>query len=126
MGELWLDMPNQWLGVTVENQEQANNRIPQLLRKQAAKRFISIEPMLGRIDIFKYLTCPNETIDWVIIGCESGPNRRPCDLGWTLDIVEQCRQANVAVFVKQLNINAWVVKDINKFPKELQIREYPQ
>ena len=65
-------------------------------------------------------------LDWVIIGCESGPNRRPMKLEWALDLMRQCRAATVPVFVKQLNINGRVSKDPNEWPKELRVREYPQ
>jgi len=65
------------------------------------------------------------SINWVIIGCESGANRRPCKLEWVESIVEQCKSADVAVWVKQLDIGGKVVKDIKKFPEHLRIREFP-
>ena len=63
--------------------------------------------------------------DWVVVGAESGANRRPCKIEWVEDIVDTCESWNVPVFVKQLEINGKLVTDINKFPQHLQIREVP-
>ena len=60
-----------------------------------------------------------------INGAESGQNRRSCSLDWVRQIVRQCREANVRVFVKQLDIDGKLVKDIEKFPEDLQIRQIP-
>lgn len=116
-------LPNLWLGVTAENQEQADIRIPILLQIPAALRFVSVEPMLGAVDL-------NETsagqvigvcdecgeyhgncdccmgipsLDWVIIGAESGPKRRWCKTEWVQGLVNQCKDANVPAFVKQIH-----------------------
>lgn len=125
-------LPNVWLGVTAENQRTADERIPILLETPASVRFVSLEPLLERIDIRtligKHWAQPiiySYPIDWVIVGCESGPKKRECKIEWVEDVVNQCKSAGVAVFVKQLNINGKVITDINKFPKELQIREFP-
>jgi len=136
---------NLWLGVTCENQKCADQRIPTLLQIPAAVRFLSLEPLLEDIDIDeaidgrwfwdgKYLAHIDKDIpdgksvkvNQVIIGCESGPGRRPCKLEWVRNIVAQCRAAGVAVFVKQLSINGKVEHDIEKFPIDLRIREYPE
>jgi protein gp37 len=130
---------NTWLGVSVEDQKTADERIPNLLKIPAAVRWLSVEPMLGKIDIRQidvsdedgeYLLFPlfpiaGGGIDWVVVGCESGAKRRPCKQEWIESIVNQCKQANVPVFVKQMEINGKVCKDINLFPKHLQVREYP-
>lgn len=68
---------------------------------------------------------PLKSIKWVVVGAESGPNRRPCKLEWVESIVEQCKSAGVPVFVKQLDIGGKLVKDIEKFPAHLQIRQVP-
>lgn len=114
--------PNIWEGVTAENQRWAGARIPVLLDTPAAVRFISAEPLLGPLQLEEYLhdsdcwarfrdppaglcICNEpreEHISWVIVGGESGPGARPCDLDWIRDIVRQCQAACVAVFVKQL------------------------
>lgn len=149
-------IPNVWLGVTAENQEWADKRIPLLIQIPAAVRFVSLEPLLGPIDVRhgvpgweRCLACgrihrmsgvghascdcmgfgggrfgmqelfPLDSLDWVIVGCESGPNRRPCDTQWVADIVTQCRVAGVPVFVKQIDIDGEVVKDPDQIALEL-------
>ena len=91
-------LPNVWLGVSAENQEWADKRIPLLLQTPAAVRFLSAEPLLGAIDLRPYL----DSIDWVIVGGESGPQARPCCVDWIEQIVAQCRAAAVPCFVKQV------------------------
>lgn len=99
---------NLWLGVTVENQEAAEERIPLLLQAPAAVRFLSCEPLVGEVDIAyvafngadSFGSMPG--IDWVIVGGESGANARAFYLEWARSIVGQCRRAGVPVFVKQL------------------------
>lgn len=99
-------LPNVWLGVSAENQRWADKRIPVLLDTPAAVRFVSAEPLLGQIHLMHYWL-PNPhlggpVLSWVIVGGESGPGARPCDLEWIRGIVRQCQAAGVAVFVKQL------------------------
>jgi len=125
-------LTNAWLGVTAEDQQRADERIPLLLQTPAAVRFVSVEPMLGHIDLKDWGVPPLEwTIDttrllnWVIIGCESGPNRRPMKLEWAIDLVRQCKAAGVACFVKQLDIDGRVSHDPDEWAEELQVREYP-
>lgn len=103
-------LPNVWLGTSCEDQAGADDRIPHLLRCPAAVRFLSLEPLLGPIDIGK--ACDPSAFDleemlgggpdWVIVGGESGPRARPCNIEWIRDIVRQCKTASVPVFVKQL------------------------
>lgn len=103
-------LPNVWLGVSVEDQERANERIPDLLGTPAAIRFLSAEPLLGPIDI-AYACKPHwasggvALIHQVIVGGESGPRSRLCWTPHIRSIVEQCQRSNVAVFVKQLGAN---------------------
>lgn len=122
-----------WLGVSAEDQQRADERIPLLLNTPAAVRFVSLEPLLAPIDLTKIkddelgaswdaLECE---LSWVIIGCESGPGRRPMQLDWAESIVEQCQAAGVPVFVKQIEVNGRVERDIERFPRHLQVREYP-
>ena len=101
-------LPNIWLGVSCEDQKTADERIPLLLDTSAAVRFLSCEPLLGPIDM-RIATFNGadsieslEGIHWVIAGGESGPGARPCDVAWVRSIVEQCKDAKVACFVKQL------------------------
>jgi protein gp37 len=93
-----LTLPNVHLGVTVENQEAADERIPLLLQTPAAVRFVSCEPLLSEIDLSEYLHCG---IGWCIIGAESGPNRRPMKEEWVRELIAQCKQIDVPVFYKQ-------------------------
>lgn len=110
-------LPNVWLGVSVENQQTADERIPLLLQTPAAVRFVSAEPLLGPVNFDRIGTWRSEPLsaldeqvgyverprlDWVIVGGESGPGARLCDVAWIHSIVEQCRDAGVACFVKQL------------------------
>ena len=109
---------NVWLGVTVENQEMADKRIPLLLEQPALVRFLSMEPLLGSVDLSafmggSYVGLPgdvvhdswNAGISWVIIGGESGGNARPFHTEWARDLVTQCRRSVVAPFVKQMGSN---------------------
>jgi protein gp37 len=102
-------LPNVWLGVSVENQHFADERIPLLLQTPAAVRFISAEPLLGPVDLAHWLDdipSGSRRLDWVIVGGESGPGARPFDLAWARSIVQQCQAAGVPVFVKQLGASA--------------------
>lgn len=114
---------------SVENQAAADERIPQLLRIPAARRGLSLEPLLGPVSlsfippINKNAPCvtdaltgitywpdndqdEGEKLDWLIIGGESGKNARPCNIDWVRSLVRQGQAAGVPVFVKQLGSNA--------------------
>jgi hypothetical protein len=121
-------LPNVWLGVSVENQHFADERIPLLLQTPAAVRFISAEPLLERIDVRPYLpsegynTLPG--LDWVIVGGESGHGARPFDVAWARSIVKQCQAAGVPVFVKQLGSNPFDSARQSCPPDECMIHGY--
>jgi protein gp37 len=90
-----LDWPdNVWMGVSVENQRWTS-RIDDLRRVPAAVRFLSLEPLLGPLQLNL------DGIHWVIVGGESGPRARPMQGDWVLSIQEQCRVARVPFFFKQ-------------------------
>lgn len=111
--------PNLWLGVTVENQQAADERIPLLLNTPAAVRFISVEPMLSHVDLSTYLpvqcTCgendcrcisgasadADTSLDLVICGAETGPGARPMDLDWARSLRDQCVAAGTPYFFKK-------------------------
>jgi protein gp37 len=102
-------LPNVWLGVSVEDQRRADERIPLLLSTPAAIRFVSAEPLLGPVDIRAYIAQPvpydpyhEQRLNWLIVGGESGPGARAMDVAWARASVRQCREAGVACFVKQL------------------------
>jgi protein gp37 len=99
---------NVWLGVSVEDQERADQRIPELLKIPAKVRFLSIEPLLESVAIYELLDdqCDGgnvlgSAIDWVIVGGESGPARRDCGVVAIAGVVAQCQAYGVPVFVKQ-------------------------
>lgn len=100
-------------GASIANQADADRIIPILLQVPSACRAISLEPMIGPVDLSPGLECHCDEnghcdvcltggLDWVIAGGESGPNARPCDIAWIRSIVQQCKAAGVPCFVKQL------------------------
>jgi len=95
-------LPNVWIGTTVESQEYVD-RIATLLRIPAAKHFVSVEPMLGEIDLDDYLAGygSGDHLDWVICGGESGPKARPIDPDWVRSLRDQCIEAKVPFHFKQ-------------------------
>jgi protein gp37 len=133
-------LPNVWLGVSVEDQQRADERIPDLLATLAALRFISAEPLLGPVVLDPlWLTAspsaafasgevtahmPDWTrigahaLDWVIAGGESGPRRRPVNPDWLRSLRDQCAAAGVAFFAKQLD-------KVAPIPPDLMVREFP-
>jgi protein gp37 len=137
----WL-LPHVWLGVSVEDQKTADERIPLLLQTPAAVRFVSYEPALGPIETTNHffgryfiVDGPPEPgmfgpemhslpkVDWVIMGCESGPGRRPMDLTWARSMRDQCIAAKVLFFLKQAEIDGKLVK--MPFLDDKQWAEYP-
>lgn len=119
---------NIWLGITVVNQAEVDRDVPKLLRVPAAVRFLSVEPMLGPIDLrcidvdgdheVHPLTGTTECVDgegrpapdlpgisWVICGGESGPKARPMHPDWSYRLMQQCKAACVPFLFKQ--VGAW-------------------
>jgi protein gp37 len=103
---------NVWVGTTVEDQQRADQRIPELLKIPAKVRFLSCEPLLGQVNLWGHDIdeCPTyfdgcncqDGIHWVICGGESGPQARGMDIRWAESIRQQCANAGVAFFMKQL------------------------
>jgi len=98
-----------WFGVTAENQQRADERIPILLQIPATVRFVSVEPMLGPVDLTNIIIGPNR-LDWVICGSETGPNRREACIEWIGDLCDQCEHAGVPFFLKQMEVDGKIVK----------------
>lgn len=106
---------NVWLGTSIACQEDADRNAIHLrnCRDIAAKTFLSVEPLVGPVDLRRvYVGDQSQMnvdvlswVDWVIVGGESGPNARPCRVEWIRDIVAQCKAAGTPVFVKQLGAN---------------------
>ncbi len=122
-------LKNLWIGCTVENQEMADLRIPLLLQIPATVRFLSCEPLLGPVDLKRYLGFAHQDelgilnpdpkpdpwgplglpmrdpwikgIGWVIAGGESGPNARPSRPDWFRSLRDQCQSAKVPYLFKQ-------------------------
>lgn len=88
--------PNVWLGVSAEGQKRANERVPLLEQIPAAVRFLSMEPLLGRV-----VLPDTQMIDWIIVGGESGPKARPMDPEWARLIRDYCDERNIPFFFKQ-------------------------
>jgi protein gp37 len=123
-------LPNVWLGVSVENQKTADERIPLLIQTPAAVRFLSCEPLLGPIDLTMALEAFHghdamlnrnpSPIQWIIAGGESGPHARPCDVAWIRAIVQQCRAAGAPCFVKQLGARPmWPTPIVDQSPDSI-------
>ena len=82
------------MGITAENQEMADLRIPYLIRTPAVVRFVSAEPLIGRIKFDPDYQLP--WINWIIVGGESGPGCRYMRLDWARSIRDQCKDARIA------------------------------
>lgn len=118
---------NHYFGFTAENQECYSERLLPVYRAKEhwMKFWVSAEPLLGPLRLGLDGDLIPGIYEWLVVGCESGPNRRPCKIEWVESIVDQCRLAGVPVFVKQLDIGGKCVTDINKFPEHLRIRQVP-
>jgi len=186
-------LPNVWHGTSAENQRCFDERVPLLLQTPSAVRFVSLEPLLGPVDIgMSIATCdccerwPSRWVrlrrpigpdlpammikkdmiadagiyraessshgalcvhipggllgiklgefdclpklDWVIVGAESKGHApgRECKLEWVRDIRNQCQVAGVPLLIKQLHVDGKLVKDVNEFPEDLRIRQWPE
>jgi protein gp37 len=110
--------PNVWIGATICNQAEADRDIPKLLRVPAAVRFLSIEPMLGPINLRNLLFYDTartvRAIDWVIVGGESGPHARPMHPEWVRSVRDQCAAAGVPFLFKQWG--EWLPSDAEDQP----------
>lgn len=138
---------NVWIGVSVENQQTATDRMHIMCTFEAQYIFLSIEPLLDQINL-SGIRSPSidereffpliEAFDWVIVGGESGNDTgdyryRECDIAWMEQIVFDCKLNGVPVFVKQLGTHLSKTLqlkdrhggDINEWPSSVQIREFP-
>jgi protein gp37 len=142
---------NVWWGVTAENQTATDERIPLLLQTPAAVRFVSVEPMLGQVNLhLRYDGVPlnewgyplgpcgyycdesvghvdhNTRLDWIILGSQTGPQRQDCPHEFMRSLLRQCTTAAIRAFVKQINIDGRVSKDPDEWPKDLRVRDFPE
>lgn len=114
--------PNVFLGVTAEDQPRADERRDDLkaLADQGWKTFISYEPALGPVDWTGW-----EFVSQIIVGGESGPEQRIMPLEWADTTLTFCNRNRIAFFAKQLHIGGKLVKDMDRFPEDLRVREFP-
>ncbi len=159
LAQSWLDgkaPDNVCVMASVENQEYADRRIPNLLRIPARWHGLSLEPLLERVEFdgnrLEWLAPFHEhdaslnltpRLDWLVIGGESGPKSRPCNVDWIRALVQQGKEAGAAVFVKQLGslptepsgLENFVMSvdlkhrkgnDPSEWPEDLRIREWPE
>ena len=116
-------IPNIWLGVSVENQATATERLPILCDTPVAIRFLSIEPLLAPVNIEFWL----DRFDWVIVGGESGANARPMNIEWVRAIRDQCAGYGVPFFFKQGSQANWRdFRNFERFPEDMKVRDYPK
>lgn len=128
---------NVWAGTSCEDQDHANKRVHHILRVPVAVRFLSLEPLLGPVNLQRLWwehnghseLSPNFAawvgIHWVIVGSESGPRRRPMQTEWAESIQRQCDEAGVAFFMKQMEVDGKVTGEIERFPADLRVRQFP-
>jgi protein gp37 len=119
---------NLWVGVSISSQADSEEALVELATVDAAVRFISCEPMLGPVNLRRWLppmvTGLRPTLDWVINGAESGMERRPYNPTWSAELWEQCRDANVPFFMKQGS--AFGPGNQGEIPEWLwKVREFP-
>lgn len=155
-------LDNVWLGVSAEDQKSAEERVPILLKTPAAARVVSAEPLLGPIRFDRLMIPENcdrydgpwmlvhnamtgfhatspysgmegPSLDQVIIGGESGPGARPCEIAWIRDIRDQCKATRVACFVKQLGAKSGSHAithpkggDPTEWPEDIRVQEFPE
>lgn len=157
-------LPNVWMGVSVEHQDAANERIPHLLATPAAVRFVSAEPLLEAInftrikqgndwvnalspviglrtdngkDHIQFARHPSACIGWAIVGGESGSGARPFPVSAGRDIIKQCKDAGVPVFMKQMGakpvfgtipakFKSSKGGEMSEWPLDMQVREMPK
>lgn len=119
-----MPLPNVWLGISAEDQRRADERIPHLLATPAAVRWVSLEPLIGPLDLRSRGWVPNlgrpepPYLDWVVVGGESGPRARNMENAWAADLLDQCKRGGVSFFMKQMAEKAPI-------PDRLFIREMP-
>lgn len=143
--------PNVWLGTSVESQDYVH-RVSELLEVDAVQHFVSAEPLLGPLDLRRFLglECVHEDsyresdtnyhvckkcdearlLSWVIVGGESGDGARRMEEKWARDIVEQCREARISCFMKQMGrvygaTHGGDLKGATVIPADINVRQWP-
>jgi protein gp37 len=135
-------LSNVWLGVTVENQAMADQRIPALIETPAAVRFVSVEPCLGEVHLEPYLLSSydkaahdaqmtgeelrTDKLDWVICGGETGPGSRPMHPDWARSLREQCDTWGTPFFFKQWGDSIRISKENQHTMDKARWEQFPQ
>ena len=117
-------MDNVRLFFSASTQDEANEAAGDIAGIAAAQRGLSLEPLVSAIDLRGILDPGYDVIDNIIVGCESGLNRRPCKTEWIRSIVKRCQALNVKCYVKQIMIDGKVETDMTKLPADLQVRQF--
>lgn len=120
----WENLPNVWLGVTVENQKQAKIRIPLLSKLPASIKYISVEPMLENIDLSTNNNI--EILDWVICGGETGAKARNIEKEWVNNLLYQCVSSNIPFFFKSWGASILLDNNQIKYNSQIEGKEYKQ
>lgn len=127
---------NVYLGATCEDQQRFEERSavfslygPRDLRG-CPSLWLSLEPLLEPVNLtivpgLRPYLFAEPPWSWVVVGCETGPFRRHCDIAWVRSIVEQCDDRSIPVYIKQIEVGGKVVKDVQQFPEDLRRRQYP-
>ena len=120
-------LPNVWLGASIEDKAAAEKRVHELLRAPAAVHWVSCEPLIGQVnlsditlreggslDALRGIDTTSQgystsKLDWVVVGCESGQQRRKLDIDWVRFLRDQCKQAETPFFLKQLFVDGKMV-----------------
>lgn len=127
-------LSNVWLGVSCENQETADRRIPILLACDASVKWVSYEPAIGPVNFSLW----TNKLDWIVVGGESGPGARKFNWIWAKNVIQCASGTKTKIFVKQLGsnpvltglgktkLNNYKGSDPTEWPPSLYIREYPK
>jgi protein gp37 len=147
--------PNWWMGVTICNQAEADAKIPHLLKVPAKVRWLSVEPMLGPVDLSAWFDAPNDYCPahdygdpgyppaecsycripprptWLVVGGETGPHARPVDPWWVVDLYRQCEAAGAPFFAKKFphvypSVDLMSAGGQADWYTALETREYPE
>jgi protein gp37 len=123
-----------WFGLTICTQPEADEKTPIFLQVPG-KKFLSVEPLLEYIDLQMALehfqplnpdfSRKPHPVSLVVVGPETGPHRRPCDINLIRDVKNQCQAAGVPLFIKALNLNGKISTDMTEWPEDLRIRQLP-
>jgi protein gp37 len=112
---------NAWMGTSVSTHGGFLEACCNMVYSHIPNQWLSIEPLvedLVEIEMGGW--------SWIVVGCESGQRRRPCNIEWVRKIVRKCQEDDVPVFVKQLDINGRVSRDMSEWPADLRVRQWPE